>query len=266
MNSKSGHIQSAAIVGAGNVGTALAVALRRAGVEVRAVWSRCAANAEALARRVEAVAAADLRSMSERADVCIIAVSDNAIADVAQRLALGPATVVHTSGGTSIDVLRRFEHRGVVYPFQTFSKGVNIDFGRVPVMVEAGCADDERRLLDLADQLSAKTMLAGSEQRLALHVAAVLAANFSNHLIALASEYLNSHGIDPTLLHPLLRQTVDKACTMPPLAAQTGPAARHDTATIGRHLEAISGTELADIYQLLTESIIRHHPIKNQKH
>ena len=97
-------------------------------------------------------------------------------------------------------------------------------------------------------------------------MAAVLAANFSNHLIALASEYLNSHGIDPTLLHPLLRQTVDKACTMPPLAAQTGPAARHDTATIGRHLEAISGTELADIYQLLTESIIRHHPIKNQKH
>ena len=137
MNSKSGHIQSAAIVGAGNVGTALAVALRRAGVEVRAVWSRCAANAEALARRVEAVASADLRSMSERADVCIIAVSDNAIADVAQRLAQGPATVVHTSGGTSIDVLRRFEHRGVVYPFQTFSKGVDIGFGRVPVMVEA---------------------------------------------------------------------------------------------------------------------------------
>jgi len=94
---------------------------------------------------------------------------------------------------------------------------------------------------------------------LKLHVAAVVVNNFVNHLLVLAEEYCKKEGIEFSQLLPLLQETISRVREVPPSQAQTGPAIRHDTATIEKQLEILSAhPALKEIYLLLTSSI--QHP------
>jgi predicted short-subunit dehydrogenase-like oxidoreductase (DUF2520 family) len=89
-----------------------------------------------------------------------------------------------------------------------------------------------------------------------LHLAAVFSNNFVNYLYALAEEYCRAEGINFKLLVPLIQETALRVQTINPSNAQTGPAFRHDAATIQRHEELLkSYPELKKFYLLFTESI-----------
>jgi predicted short-subunit dehydrogenase-like oxidoreductase (DUF2520 family) len=147
---------------------------------------------------------------------------------------------------------------GVFYPLQTFSREQPImDFAGVPLCLEATEPDTEDELVKLGQGMSRIVYLVSSSERLLLHLAAVLACNFTNHLFSLARTLTISNGLEFSLLMPLIQETVRKGLSVTdPASVQTGPARRNDQTTIQAHLNLLHSQPLtADIYQLMTQSI-----------
>ena len=253
-----------AVVGAGNVAWHLAPALEDAGLIVTSVYSRDQKHARRLADRLYGTHAQDHLDFSgNEAALLIVAVSDDALEEVAQQLVLPEgATVVHTSGSQPLNALRRAATNriGVFYPLQTFSRHRTVDFHSVPICLESHDAQVLHRLTKLAKQISRHVALVSSAERQVLHVAAVLANNFTNHLLRMAEILTEAHHIDFSLLHPLIEETVYKALENGPAQSQTGPAARDDDTTVRRHLKQLRQFDptYAKVYRLLTQHIKDH--------
>lgn len=250
-----------AMIGAGNVAWHLAPALEERGHLVSAVYSRRLHHAEALCERLYEAEPTDSLDFSESAaDLFVLSVSDDALPDVVDRLILPehPLTVVHTSGSRPLSVLRVLEvPHGVFYPLQTFSKNKTLDWRHLPVCVEGNTPDTEERLLQLARSLSKRVYQISSERRRYLHVAAVFACNFTNHMLALAEDLCEQYELDFEMLHPLVGETIEKALRIGARQAQTGPAARGDVEVIEQHLQLLSqDPDKQRIYRLLSESIL----------
>jgi hypothetical protein len=108
----------------------------------------------------------------------------------------------------------------------------------------------------MAGSLSSMVYHRTCEERNKLHLAAVIAANFSNHMYHLAADYLNSEGLGFEMLRPIIRETAEKVMTLTPRNAQTGPARRQDKATMDSHLELMKrNQELQNLYTFVSESI-----------
>ena len=190
------------------------------------------------------------------ADVFIIAVSDDAIAEVSEKFSLKNQLVVHTSGGVDLEILSKKNRRGVFYPLQTFTKGKKVDFKKIPICIEAEQDNDLKILEQLVALISEKTHLINSQQRKALHVAAVFVNNFVNHLYQIGSEICQENQIPFSILEALITETASKIERLSPKNAQTGPAKRNDKGTIDAHLDFLkSDVSKQEIYKLLTQSI-----------
>ena len=234
------------IIGTGNVGTHLYNALRDK-ADVHAIPSRT------------------LDGLHRDADIYLICVSDAAIVDVAERvseLVSWSSIIAHTSGSTPISAISGLHARtGVFYPLQTFSKDVSLDYSEIPFFIEGRDPEVCDSLKILSGLISKHVYDADSACRRELHIASVLACNFANHLWTLADGYLTEKGLKFDMLRPLIKETCRKISTVSPYSAQTGPAVRHDMPIITSHLQTLDGnyTELHDIYDMLTRSIINHH-------
>lgn len=244
-----------AFVGSGNVATHLALALSQV-AEVKQVCSPTIEHAEALASLIpDCQAISDPMQIDSTVDFCIISVKDDAVRTVAEALPPISGIVCHTSGSAPIEALGNHKRVGVFYPLQTFSKDAKVNVSDAPFFIEASDDETLRRLMALAQSISMRVSQADSRQRAILHIAAVFACNFANHLWAISSQILGEHGIEFDVMRPLLQATLDKAMSMPPAQAQTGPAVRRDEAIMQKHISILS-PEHAEIYRLLSQSII----------
>ena len=250
------------MVGAGRLASQLAPALARAGCPVTAVWSRSAAAATALAGRLPAARATTSLHFADLPPgaLLLLAVPDDAIAPVAARLRVAPhVTVAHTSGSVSLEVLRDLHpSAGVFYPVQTFSAGRTADWQHVPLLVEGSDARTGAQLATLARRLSHHVHAVDSARRRQLHLAAVFAGNFTNHLLTVAETLCQTAALDFAWLQPLVRETIDKALTLGPAAAQTGPARRRDADVLAAHAAMLAPRpDLQSLYQLISDGIAR---------
>ena len=196
----------------------------------------------------------DYQKIAE-ADLYIISVSDNAIAEVSEHLPFKNRLVVHTSGSSDITILSDKNRKGVFYPLQTFSKNKAIDFTPIPMCLEAENQNDYQILEQVAKSLSQKVFAISSEQRRSLHVSAVFVCNFVNHLYQIGNQICEENNIPFEVLHPLIQETAQKIKELSPSEAQTGPALRNDTKTIEKHLAFLENENYKKIYELLTQSI-----------
>lgn len=249
-----------AVIGAGNVAWHLAPALAAAGHTVTAIYSRSPASREALARLLPAaqpIGSLDLLDMG--VEMVLIAVPDAALAGVAAALKVVPGTLVaHTSGSQPLDVLQPVQgaHPGVFYSLQTFSKSKPVDFGKVPLLVEAQHAETLRQLEALAQSISRKVQRVNSDARKQLHLAAVFACNFTNHMLGISWQLLQEANLPKELLQPLIAETIEKASGQDPFAVQTGPAVRGDENVLQAHLRLLEGhPRYQDLYRQLSRSI-----------
>lgn len=247
------------VIGSGNLAEALARAIAGSRtLRLRQLWARNAVRAEAVSRLTGAPWSSDPAAL-ERAEWYILAVSDRAVGELAERLPIpAQAAVVHTAGSVPLDALpAKFARRGVLYPLQTFTAGRAVDFRRVPLFTEASSPALHDELDEVARTLSDTVLHAGSTERARLHLAAVFACNFVNHLYAVGAGVLARTGLPFEVLKPLIRETADKAAAAAsPADVQTGPAARGDEATLRRHLDLIGDDErLRTIYALLSKDI-----------
>jgi len=249
------------LIGAGNVATHMGKALKNSGVDIVQVYSRTFDHAHILAEVLDADPVNTLEAITTKADIFIMAVKDDVLASIANDLNLNDSLCVHTAGSIEMDVLESMSaNHGVFYPLQTFSKQRNVDFSRVPLLIQGSNIDVETKLLHLGRGLSNKVIKADSKQRKAVHLAAVFACNFVNHMFTISDEILRENQMDFSILYSLIQETVDKAVNMSPVNAQTGPAKRNDRKVMDAHLEAIhkkSGIE--EIYATISEHIYKYY-------
>ncbi|MBP1631216.1 MAG: oxidoreductase [Bacteroidetes bacterium] len=232
------EIQDITIIGLGNVAWQYSNAMQGLGLNVRCISSRGEIKEE------------DLKS-----DLIIIAVSDKAIEEVADKLRINNSILVHTSGSMDMEILKaRAENYGVFYPLQTLSKGNDIDFSLIPLCIEASNQEARQRLNTLASKLTPMVYDINSEQRKQLHIAAVFACNFTNHLLGIAKEELDKKNIPFNILFPLIDQTIEKAKLNNPFDVQTGPAIRNDDQVMEIHKSSLEDDE-REIYELISEKI-----------
>lgn len=258
MNSSSYRI---VLIGSGNVATRLGKAFRSAGHSVLQVWSRNFEHAKVLASELGAEALRHPDKIEASADMVLVAVSDLALEKVLSLRSWDHLLLVHTSGSLPMDVLAPFSsRRGVFYPFQTLSQRVEVNIQEVPILTEASSEKDLALLYHLGKSISERVQAISSKERIRLHLAGVFCSNFVNHMLALGMEYARKEGLDVTLLHPLIRETVRKALENNPRDVQTGPAVRGDTNVIKKHLSLLeSHSDLQKMYTFVTESIQAFH-------
>lgn len=248
-------------IGSGNLAWHLAPALDNAGFVVKEVYSPNPQHAEALTGRLyQAEVKATLDFSTSTSSIFIVAVRDEAIAQVAREIILpDDAILIHTSGSIPITELQyaATPHVGVLYPLQTFSKERKVDFSTIPLFVETLTDEAATVVLALAKGLSKQVRKITSEERKALHVAAVFASNFTNHMLTLAQQVMQQNSLDYNLLKPLITEMVTKSMAIGPQLAQTGPARRGDLEILDNHLQFLSEDErLAEIYRIISQHII----------
>ena len=249
----------AVMIGAGNVATNLVRALSATGIEVVQVYSHTLAHARELADTVNAGATDDLSALEMGADIYIISVKDDAIANVVSSIPDNGALWVHTSGSIPMTVFEgRRQRYGVFYPMQSFSKQIATDFTEVPFFIEAVNDGVALEIEALAQRLSQRVFHATSEQRRRLHIAAVFACNFANHLWTLADDVLRDAELPFDVMLPLISTTVDKLKRLSPAESQTGPAMRRDHRVMQSHM-AMLDKDKALIYKTLSDNIMKRH-------
>jgi predicted short-subunit dehydrogenase-like oxidoreductase (DUF2520 family) len=245
------------LIGAGNVATQLGLALYKEGYFISQVYSKTSRSASALSKKIKAEAITDLKKLKQDSSIYIIAVKDDAIAEIVKKLKQQDQIVVHTSGSIPMNILKETsKNHGVLYPLQTFSKGKNINFREVPICIEGNNSSTTKTLEYFAKSISSNVKKVNSEQRKTIHLAAVFACNFSNHMYTIAERILQKNKLSLDLLKPLIEETATKIKNNSPVKMQTGPAIRGDKKIIEEHLKMLSDKKLKEIYKLMSESII----------
>ena len=247
------------LIGAGNMATAIAYALKEGGNTPVAVWSRTLESAAMLGDRVGCAFTDDLASLPA-ADIVIISVADSALRDVAAAVAqrYPDALLLHTAGSISMETLHEAgaTRYGVLYPMQTVNKNNVTSLRNITTFIE-GCDDTVTAQIEkIALLVSEKVVYATSEQRCSLHVAAVFACNFPNAVYNMAYELMQRNGLPFDAMLPLIDEAARKVHRMTPLEAQTGPARRADNNVMNAH-KAMLDSELANVYETLSNYIMK---------
>ncbi len=248
-------------LGSGNVATHMASALKMLGHEVVEVYSRKYENAQALAVKIGAQPIDRIDCVSSLADLYVFSVKDDVLAEVIAKMPHSNGIWVHTAGSVPMSVFSAYvRNYGVIYPLQTFSKQKEVCFSDVPLFLEGSSVEIICRLEELANELSNSVHCLSGQKRAVLHLAAVFASNFANHMYSLAGQIVAEEGVPFDVLRPLIAETTAKAMELTPWEAQTGPAVRGDQKVMKAHMELLKSPEMKELYALVSESIYNFSP------
>jgi predicted short-subunit dehydrogenase-like oxidoreductase (DUF2520 family) len=248
------------LVGTGRIAWSLGKRLRSKGLPITQVLGRNPEHASALAQALNCAWCSDPADLVKEVRWLIIAVSDDAIAMVADGLSeyVSEETLVtHTSGATPGDILSQyFQRYGVFYPLQSFTKERQPVWSKIPFCVDACLPEEVLFLRKMAKIIGNLVYQVNDAQRAVLHVAAVFANNFANHCFTIAEKILDEADLPFEMLHPLMEETIAKAVVDSPSKMQTGPAVRGDLETLQRHVRLLEGYEAWQrIYKAMSEDI-----------
>ncbi len=249
---------SITIVGTGNLAWHLASALATGDHSIDAIASRDEDRARSFGRSLNLHCHSILPGHTISSDFVLFCVSDEALETIVSEYSYAPSTVlVHCSGATDLTVFPMDLNNpvGVMYPFQTFTKGRPTEFKEVPLFLEVRRQQDSGKLVTFASSLSDHVSFLNGEARLRLHMAGVYASNFANFMWWQAEQFLTESKVDFAAVKKLVNETLDKAFEIGPKNAQTGPAVRGDLGIQQKHLELLAGPDEKDLYRLLSKSI-----------
>lgn len=246
------------IIGTGNVAYHLAKAFAQSGILPKAIFGRNFNELDKISSELKIPAA----TIMPDADLYIVAVSDTAISEVSKQITKTGCLVAHTSGSLPKEILNGNFRKAVFYPLQTFTKSKALNYSEIPFFIEAENEADTLILKNLAQKISEKVMTSTHESRKYIHLTAVFACNFVNHLFARAKEIADSQNIPFDYFLPLIDETVAKIHTLDPKIAQTGPAVRNDKRVMELHKSLIYEPEELKIYDTLNHSISKMYGLK----
>jgi len=251
-----------AIIGAGNLAYNLGLALYKHGFRVIQIYSRTEEPAKELAGKIEAQWTTDIQNITDKAAIYFVALKDSVLEELIPQLIKGreAALWIHTAGSIPMNIWKGHANRyGVFYPMQTFSKQREVNFNELSIFIEALSCEDVDILKAIGLTLTKKVYNIDSEQRKKLHLAAVFACNFVNHMYNLSNDVLKDASIPFDAMLPLINETAHKVNELSPQEAQTGPAVRYDKNVIDSHLAMLNSKPyMQEIYRLLSQSIHNH--------
>lgn len=245
-------------IGSGNLATCVSLEMQRAGMTIGQIYSRTRDNAEALAKKLNCKWTSNINEIIPDADLYVFSLKDDILKEVISQVRPNDGLWVHTAGSVPMSIFEGYAKRyGVFYPLQTFTKKRRVKLDGTPIFLEVKDPDDMKMLKKVALALSGNAQEADSEKRKSLHLAAVFACNFTNHMYVLAGKILEEQDIPYSVLLPLMNETAAKISEIPPLPAQTGPAVRFDKDIMDRQLEMISDPSMQTIYKLISQNIYK---------
>ena len=239
------------LIGSGNVAFHLANAFVENNINLIQIFGRNEADLKQISTNTNVPFST--KNLVE-ADIYIIAVNDGAVEEVSSLIKLKNCIVAHTSGSLPKEILKGKYNKAVFYPLQTFSKSKILDYQKIPFFLEAEDQSGFLALKDIALQISDNVETSTYEKRKFVHLSAVFACNFVNHLYARAKEIADAHEIPFHYLYPLIEETTQKIQEINPKDAQTGPSVRNDVRITKMQEELLDGEHLK-IYQTMNESI-----------
>lgn len=242
-----------AIIGAGNVASAISKALNDNGIHPRYILIRNIEKIIEVEKSLMVETTIDYNKILD-CDLIIIAVKDDAIKDVVSNLRGFKGLLVHTSGTQSMSLLNNVKNYGILYPLQTITKDFDVNFKKVPILISASSSDNLERLRCFASLISDIVIECSDEDRSYIHMSAVYVSNFVNIMLQIGNKLLENKGLDISLLEPLVYETVKKSFALGPEKALTGPAKRGDFDTINKHKSMLfNDIEEKKIYEILTD-------------
>lgn len=242
------------LLGAGALAFSLSKALLKENLELIQIYNKTP-KVHAELKKWPAVEFVYDKSFLKKADLYIICVSDKAIKEVSSFIPFDDVLVVHTSAATPINLLKGNYRKGLLYPLQSFNKQKKISLKGVPFLIEAENKKDISLLKKISTTLSGKFHITTLEQRLKIHLSAIWACNFVNHLCHISHKIIDDSELPFDLLKPLIKETLSKINLLGPYKSQTGPAIRKDGETLERHINLLSDPLEKEIYKLLSLSI-----------
>lgn len=239
------------IIGSGNVAYHMAKAFTGKGISIAQIFGR---NEKELSKISEELKVPYSTGQLEDADLYIICVSDNSVEEVSRNIIKKDVLVAHTSGSLPKEALTGEYRKASFYPLQTFSKSKELEYEKIPFFIETENEEDKKILFELASSISKNVMESNHEKRKYIHLTAVFACNFVNHLFSRAKEISDSQEIPFDYFLPLIEETVQKIHEIEPKMAQTGPAVRNDVRVLQLH-EQLLKDESLEIYKTMNHSI-----------
>lgn len=240
------------IIGSGNVAYHLAKAFKESQLPLIQIFGRNEKDLQQISN--EFFVPYSTKDLAD-ADLYLICVSDSSIPEVSKMISKTNCVVAHTSGSQPKEILEGNYEKACFYPLQTFSKTKNLVYSEIPFFIEAETEKTTEKLMQLASKISQKVMISDYEKRKYIHLTAVFACNFVNHLFARAKEIADLQRIPFNYFLPLIDETVEKIHYLNPKDAQTGPAVRNDEKVLKLHEQLISDEEQLKIFKTLNESI-----------
>jgi predicted short-subunit dehydrogenase-like oxidoreductase (DUF2520 family) len=268
-----------AIVGPGNLGTALAVALKRAGCTIEIIISRRTPSslkrARALAREVGARLHADLRASKAR--VIWFCVPDSQIARVSSQMARSLTSAngliaLHSSGALTSDEFKDLRRRGAqaasVHPMMTFVAGSRPSLAGVSFATE-GDAAAVRVARGIVGDLGGRSYAIRKKDKAAYHAWGAFASPLLTSLLAASERVAKLARIERKSAQcrviPILLQTLANYASFGDAGAFSGPIVRGDVETVRKHLDVLRGAPPArDAYLALARAALRYLPAKNK--
>lgn len=239
------------IIGSGNVAYHLAKAFVLNNISLAQIFGRNEKDLEKIGTELQIPYSTE---RLEDADLYLICVSDNSVEDVSSIITKKNALVAHTSGSLPKEILAGEYRKASFYPLQTFSKSKDLDYEKIPFFIETENEEDKKLLFELASKVSKNVMESNHEKRRYIHLTAVFACNFVNHLFSKAKEISDSQGIPFDYFLPIIDETVQKIHEIDPKLAQTGPAVRNDLRVLELHEQMLKDESL-EIYKTINHSI-----------
>ncbi len=255
-------IRTISFAGAGNIAWNLAPALLQAGFVIRNIISRHPENAGSLASAVDARAIDSVYGINNETDLLLLALPDQEIpgfvSDIV-KAGIYSGIVAHTSGSQSLNAItNNYSGGGVFYPLQSFTKHSKPEISGIPFCIEGASPEIAGQLAAVARALSKDVRFIDSDQRAAIHLAAVFACNFSNYLYAVSDCLLAKSKVDAEILLPLIRETAFRLKGGDAASLQTGPAVRADWSTIEKHQQLLKNSpQLLELYKTISDHIVK---------
>jgi predicted short-subunit dehydrogenase-like oxidoreductase (DUF2520 family) len=253
------------IVGSGNLASHIIPRLLEKGINVQQLFSRNHKTGKSLAKKHKLDFIEDISLLDLNVDVVLLCVSDSSIKELVPHFKNYKGVLAHTSGTAPISDLNKHKgNNGVLYPLQTFSPKVNVNWNDIPVFVEGNNEATEKKLLQIAKKLSKKAYSLNSKQRKELHLGAVFVNNFVNACYDIAYTHLQNKNLKWEYLLPLIQQTTLKIERNAPKDVQTGPARRNDQKIINEHLQLLKKEKNAmEVYRVMTEYIKSNYQVRD---
>ncbi|MBN1117755.1 MAG: DUF2520 domain-containing protein [Bacteroidales bacterium] len=253
------------IIGTGNVAWHIAHKFYASGIQINLVVGRNEQKGKVLAKGVNSKYSVDFSDIPFDTDLVLICITDSAISSVAEKIS-SDISIAHTAGSVPLSVLgNKNKNTGVFYPFQTFSYGVRTGEIEIPICIEANSTEMNILLNSLAKKINSKIYPVNSDKRKLIHLAGVVANNFSNFLYTQAFEFLKEEDIKPEILLPLIKETTAKLEVSEPSELQTGPARRRNSEVINCHKELLRGNkQLKELYSFMSDLILAYYKNKDE--